>query len=605
MPDLTSAFPAHTQADWRKVAEAALKGASLDTLVVKTADDITLRPLYPRQTGARAMRGEAGAWKVLARLDHPQAGDANAQAQEDLANGADGLEVVFAGAVGAHGFGLGQWDAASLDRAFDGVAFDERARVELDLGPDGQAQAEAFAGLVTRSGANLADTRIAFGLDPLGLRARSGRVERPWSNEALRLVDTVAKLSGQGFGGPFVVADGRLIHDAGGTAAQELAFAIGAGVTYLRALGESEASAIGFRLAADADEFVTLAKFRALRLLWARVLEACSLPNLPARVHASSAWRMMSARDPYINVLRTTLAAFSAGLGGADSVALLPFSQAIGLPDAFARRLARNTQLVELRESRLGFVADPAAGAGAFEALTEALCAKAWGLFQSFEAQGGLPVALTTGEFQRTVAASAAALMRNVARLKAPITGVSAHPDLHEASIPVLPDTPTELRFEGESFAPALAPIRLTEPFERLRNSADRLPAKPIMFLAAMGPLAQHTRCVSFAHEFFAAGGIATIADPGASEASQAAARFQASGAREVCICGSDEAYRHHAAGFASALKRAGAHHVMLAGRPGENEAAWRAAGVNDFIFAGCDAVAALTEALRVAGAAV
>ena len=420
MAGLTSAFPGYGRADWLKAAEAALKGASLETLTAKTSDGIPFGPLYQGQAGPRALRGEPGPWKVFARIDQPEAGDANAQAQEDLANGADGLEIVFSGAVGAHGFGLGRWDAASLERAFEGVRFDAGGRFELDLGPQAETQAEAFAQIVARSGVDVARTSIAFGLDPLGLRVRSGRARRPWDDEAAQLALIVESLGAQGFAGPFVVADGRPIHDAGGTPAQELAFALGAAVTYLRALGGDKAGAIGFRLAADADQFATLAKFRAVRLLWGRVLEASGLPSLPARVHASGAWRMMSARAPFLNVLRGGLAAFSAGLGGADSVALLPFSQAIGLPDAFARRLARNTQLVELRESRLGFVADPAAGAGAYEALTEALGAKAWALFQGFEREGGLPAALATGEFQRSVAVSAAALCRDVARLKAP-----------------------------------------------------------------------------------------------------------------------------------------------------------------------------------------
>ena len=147
---------------------------------------------------------------------------------------------------------------------------------------------------------------------------------------------------------------------------------------------------------------------------------------------------MMTARDPYVNVMRGAAAAFSAGLGGADSVSVLPHTLAAGLPDSLARRLARNAQLILLRESNLGFVADPAAGAGAFEAMTHALCDKAWRLFQEIEGQGGLPSALASGAFQRQVAASAAALVRNVARLKTPITGVSAHADLAEPPVEVV-----------------------------------------------------------------------------------------------------------------------------------------------------------------------
>ena len=175
--------------------------------------------------------------------------------------------------------------------------------------------------------------------------------------------------------------------------------------------GEARAL-VAFRLAADADELATLSKFRALRIAWSRVEEACGLEPRAAHVQAESAWRMMTARDPYVNVMRGAAAAFSAGLGGADSVSVLPHTLAAGLPDSLARRLARNAQLILLRESNLGFVADPAAGAGAFEALTQALCDKAWGLFQEIEGRGRPAVGArerrvsTTGRRQRGGAGS-------------------------------------------------------------------------------------------------------------------------------------------------------------------------------------------------------
>ena len=244
----------------------------------------------------------------------------------------------------------------------------------------------------------------------------------------------------RGFAGPFAAADARCVHDAGGTPAQELAFALSAGLTYLRAL--EDPTAIEFRLAADADQFATLAKFRAMRLMWNRVEQGCGLTPSPIRLSACSAWRMMAAVEPFVNVMRAALAAFAAGLGGADSVTLLPFSQAVGLPDAFARRLARNTQIVELREARLGHVADPAAGAGGFEALTEGLCEKAWELFQAFEAAGGLERALERGLVQSSIATAAAALKREVARAKIVLTGVNAHPHLETNPVAVLPDAP-------------------------------------------------------------------------------------------------------------------------------------------------------------------
>ncbi len=582
-------FPARTEADWRKAAEAALKGAALDKLVSVTADGVALGPLHAARVGPRALRGQPGPWKALSRLDHPGAQDFSAQAREDLDNGADGLSVVFAGSGAAYGFGLARADPASLHKAFDGMRFDVGARFGLEVGAF--SQAEAFAALVERSGAETSRVDIAFGLDPLGRRARTGAFDP--QTGALR--GAVDRLREHGFAGPFAAADARCVHDAGGTSAQELAFALAAGLSYLREL--EDPGAIEFRLAADSDQFATLAKFRATRLLWSRVEETCGLSPKPIRLSAYSAWRMMTVVEPFVNVMRAALAAFAAGLGGADSVTLMPFSQAIGLPDAFARRLARNTQLVELREARLGVVADPAAGAGGFETLTEGLCEKAWALFQSWEAAGGLAKALDQGLVQSAVAAAAATLKRDVARGKSPLTGVSAHPHLEADAVSVLPDAPMP---PAASASGALTPIRLAEPFERLRIAAER--TRPRIFLAAIGPITEHIRRLGFARETFEAGGVATIAGAGADDAGRLAEEFRLSGAALACLCGTDEAYAKHAGDVAAALKGAGAAALYLAGRPGERAGAWRAAGIDGFIYAGVDLVAALEEVLRASG---
>jgi methylmalonyl-CoA mutase len=605
MAAAASAFPAYGEADWRRAAEAALKGASFERLVSKTVDAVRIEPVYRPGEGPRALRG-AGPWRVIARLDHPDADEANAQALDDLANGADGLQIVFSGALGAYGFGLRRFDPATFHKAFEGVRFDAGAHFELDLGREGPGQALGFAALVERKGVSPVDCDVSFGLDPFATATR-GPFPADWKAHAKPHAECALALRSMGFGGPLVTADSRGVHAAGGGPAQELAFALGAAVSLLRLLEEADVALdeagtlIAFRMAADADEFVTLSKFRALRVAWSRLQEACGLNSRPAHIHAESAWRMMTARDPYVNVLRGAMAAFSAGLGGADSISVLPHTLAVGLPDSLARRLARNGQLILLRESNLGFVADPAAGAGAFEALTKALCEEAWGLFQEIEVQGGLPSALLNGAFQRQVAASAAALGRGVARLKSPITGVSAHADLIERPVEVALGGP-----EREVFAyqdGALASIRLAEPFERLRERSDamlqRTGLPPKVYLVALGPEPTHRGRVRFVREWLEAGGFEAVYDGEAATAEEAAIRLKASGAPLVCLCGADESYAGRVKAFALAIKSSGAKGLALAGRPGAEEATWRAAGVDDFLFAGGDAVAALQGLYR------
>ncbi len=539
-------------------------------------------------------------------LDHPNADEANAQALDDLANGADGLQVVFSGTLGAYGFGLRRFDSASLHKAFDRVRFDAGANFELDLGPDGPDQALHFGALIERSGAKPEDCLVAFGLDPFTAAAR-GPFPADWSARVTPYVEAALALRSKGFRGPLLVADARAVHAAGGSPAQELAFALAAGVSLLRLvegtgapLGEARAL-VAFRLAADADELATLSKFRALRIAWSHIEEACGLEPRAAHVQAESAWRMMTARDPYVNVMRGAAAAFSAGLGGADTVSVLPHTLAAGLPDSLARRLARNAQLILLRESNLGFVTDPAAGAGVFEALTKALCDQAWGLFQEIEGQGGLPSALANGAFQRQVAVSAAALVRNAARLKTPITGVSAHADLAEGPVELAVGAP-----EREAFAFAeggLVPIRIAEPFERLRDLSDRFlqntGSRPKVYLAALGPEARHRRRVQFMREWLEVGGFEAVYQGETTTAEQAVEHIRVSSAPLVCLCGTDDAYAVQAEAFARAFKASDVKGVALAGRPGEFERAWRAAGVDDFIFVGEDAVATLRGLYR------
>ena len=247
------------------------------------------------------------------------------------------------------------------------------------------------------------------------------------------------------------------------------------------------------RLSADADQFLTLAKFRALRLLWARIEQACGLTPKPLFIAADTAWRMLTQRDAYVNMLRATMATFSAGLGGANAITVLPHTLALGLPDPFARRAARNTQLVLLEESNLAKVSDPAAGSGGIETLTRQLCEAAWSLFQEIEKAGGMFAALEQNLIQRKVAATRAAREANIAKRRDVLTGASEFPNLHEAEIAVLDAKPIVLPSYGEAKFKfdALPPMRLAAPFEALRDKSDErlksIGARPKIFLANLG----------------------------------------------------------------------------------------------------------------------
>ena len=401
---LASEFPPATRDDWLKLVRGALKDRPFERLISKTSDGIAIEPLYPRAPTALPVAGRQDAWQVMARIDHPDPAAANAQARHELENGATGLTLVFAGSAGAYGYGL-PGDADAVARVLDGVHLDAIA-LELQTAESTKDAADHVAVLAQASGHAPDQVSIRFGHDPIGAHALNGKSPIPWNDLGPRFAQHVAALATQGFKAALTAADGRLIHNAGGSEAQELAYVLAVGVAYLRALEsagigpDAARRLIGFRLAADTDQFLTIAKFRALRKLWARVEQACGVSPKPAFVAAETAWRVMTQRDPHVNMLRATIAAFSAGVGGADALTVLPFTSALGLPDRVARRIARNTQLLLLEESNIAKVGDPTAGSGGFEDLTEKLCHSSWALFQEIESIGGAPEALARGMIQ-------------------------------------------------------------------------------------------------------------------------------------------------------------------------------------------------------------
>ena len=659
---LAADFPPATREDWLKLVRAALQDRPFERLTAKTYDGLAIEPLYPRARAARPIAGRQGPWQVMARVDHPDPNAANAQALHDLENGATGLSLVFRGAIGDYGHGL---DASeeTVTKVLNGVLLDAIA-VELHTAETTKDAADHFAALVKARGHKPNAVDIRFGHDPLGAHLSGGGAPIPWRDLAPRFAEHVAALAALDFKGPLTAADGRIVHNAGGSEAQELAYTLAVAVAYLRALegaGVALSDArgmIGFRLSADADQFLTIAKLRALRLLWARVEAACGLDPQPAFVSAETAWRMMTRRDPWVNMLRASIAAFSAGVGGADAITVLPFTAALGLPDGFARRVARNIQLLLLEESNLWRVGDPAAGSGAIEDLTAKLSEAAWALFQEIEKAGGAPAALEAGLIQGKIAATRAGREKAVALRKDVLTGTSDYPQLTEASADILKiERTSAARYPvAIPYAP-LPAMRLAEPFEALRNAADRALAKsesrPRIFLANLGTPAAFNARATFAKNFFEAGGIEAVTNDGflpsprkavgrvdrqseakaigvgggdamrtllpphprplptasggrgeesaapAMDIAALIAAFKASRTPLACVCSSDEIYAACAPAAARALAAAGATHIYLAGRPKEQDTL-KAAGVGTFIFAGCDVLAVLADTHRI-----
>ncbi len=552
-------------AQWQKLALAVLRKAGTaddgtppeavrELLGSVTYDGITVAPLFtagdaaalpaagwPGQTPfIRGASAAPRAWDVRQRHADPDAKVTREAILADLENGATSIWL--------DGIAPG-----SIPEVLDGVYLD-LAPVVLDCGADTEAAAAVFLGLPGE------DKRGNLGADPLGWQARTGHPAD------LGMLGRLAKSPV-----PVATVDATPYHEAGGSDAEELGFAAATGLAYLRAFVDAGLSAgmalrqLEFRYAAGGDQFATIAKLRAARRIWARIATVCDVPHLGAQVqHAVTSAAMMTARDPWVNLLRTTVACFAAGVGGAGAVTVLPFDARLGLPDGFSRRIARNTSTLLIEEANVARVVDPAGGSWFVESLTDALAHAAWDVFTEVERAGGMRAALDSGLVADRVAATWQRRAERIAHRLDPVTGVSEFANLEERRPARSPAPPPPTG--------GLPRHRYAEAFETLRDAADG--SEATVSLVTLGPVASHTARASFAANLFAAGGIRTVHNGPNPEV--------------ACICGSDRAYAEQAEETARRLKAEGVRTVWLAGKPAGY------AHVDDYLYTGCDALAVL-----------
>lgn len=611
-PGRLNDFPSTNEAAWRKLALRALDGRPFETLISRTFEGLEIAPLYGRATneGPRAMRRDPGAWKIAQRIDHPDPAVANHIARSDLDGGANALTLTIAGAPAARGFGTAIHAPSDLDATLHGIDLD-CVPMRVDAGLHSLHIVQHLRVLAQERRLTSASLDVDFGHDPIGNFARTG--VSAWAPDTIGCDAAAASrlLRECGFAGHLLLADGRPYHEAAAGEAQELACIVATGVTYLRLLEanglglDAARDEIAFLLAADADQFLTLAKFRALRRLWARVESACGLRTKPVRLHAETSFRMMTQYDPRMNILRATIAAFAAAVGGADAITVLPSTLVLGLPDEAARRLARNTGLVLIHEACLAKVADPAAGAGAFETLTEELCTRAWGLFQRLEQQGGMIASLEAGLPQAWIGETAAARRMALAEHRFAITGVSAYPVFAEAPVEVLPfaATPSEgLQGKAALMCRPLPAQRDAEPFERLRAASDAFFAhtgtRPQIFVISLGSTPAIARQGEFARDLFATAGIEAVAHAAAGAPDEVASAFDRSGCKIACLCVTGSEPRKRISAHIDALHSAGATRLFVVGLSREAALSMQLGEEAEIIAEGDDILPALRTAL-------
>ncbi|WP_280404665.1 methylmalonyl-CoA mutase family protein [Nocardia brasiliensis] len=589
----------------RRVEIADLPEEPEQLLDETTYDGLTIAPLYTRRNerpeqplpgtfpfvrGGDATRDVHRGWHVSAYFGGSDAAAVNREIMSGLESGISALWL----GVGERGVAV-----ADLPAALSGVLFD-LAPLTLDAGEvTAEAAAQVFAALDAYDATARPDIRVSLGAAPLTSRfAERGDLGL---TETITLAETAAARAETVRA---ITVDGTAFHDAGASDAQELGAAVAAGLAYLRALTErldiaDALEQLAFRFAATDDQFATIVKFRAARQLWARVAHVCGAPDFGgAPQHAVTSAAMMTQRDPWVNLLRTTLAAFGAGVGGADSVTVLPFDSALpagelGVSKSFADRMARNTQLLLLEESRLGFVQDPAAGSWYVEDYTSELAAKAWEFMQEIEAAGGYLAALDSGLLGERIAATKAARDADVAHRKTAVTGVNEFPNLAEQPL-------------SEAARQAGRVARYGAAFEELRNRSDAYlaahGARPKALLVPLGSVAEHNVRVTFIANLLASGGIESI-NPGPLAIDGIASAATEAGAPIAVLCGADKRYGAEAGAAVEQLRAAGVETVLLAGAAKAVAELSDAQRPDGFLAAKIDAVAALSGLLEKVGA--
>jgi methylmalonyl-CoA mutase len=636
-PTSLSPFEPPTLDEWRRAVDAVLaKGQDLTAeqlaqaferrLTTTTYDGIRVQPLYmpsdapeladswpgssPFLRGSSAPGGIVDGWEVRQRVlvtgDGTGIGEV---ARGELERGTTGLwlDLTAANTV----------DVDTLDRALEGV-FLELVPISLSAGGRGVAAAHALMGLWERRGHGAEEIRGRLGLDPVAAILARGGQGADLDAAYVEIVEVVATCRDCWPGVRSLVADATVWHGAGASDTEQLAIGVASILETLRRLdaaGIAPRDALGqieLRLAAGPDQFLTIATIRAARLIWARLAEVFGVDAAQGapRIHAVTADAMFTQYDPWVNMLRSTVACFAAGVGGADAVTVTPHDAlgTQGRGSELGRRMARNTQAVLLDESHLGRVIDPAGGSWYLERLTRSVAEVAWETLTEIEAEGGFAAGVVSGALAARCAATWQRRRHDVATRRSPITGVSEFPNIDDQITVAAAAASSEDHSVEDLEIPALVTHRYAEDFEALRRAGDdhlrRHGARPEIVLVGVGTPADHTARVTFAKNLFEAGGLSTrlvelSSDSGSWPDVLARSEIES---RLVCVCSSDQRYSEVGVDAVRAVSAAGATRVYLAGRPAGVTTDLDNAGVDEFVALGIDAVEVLSRALVAAG---
>lgn len=627
---LASEFPATTHDEWKAAAEKLLKGAPFDKIMLtQTPETITLQPIYEKELleklpEAGTLPGQDGflrgtsasgyrlqPWKIAQEIPYSDPAAFNKALLHDLNAGQNAVSINITGANA-----LQFSSAADVQTAFKEIS-PEAIGFYFNSGDQAAAVAPLFLNWASAQQADLTKIEGAFNFDPLGELAATGQLVSPLSalyDAAAELVKTVSSALPR-----FATlgVSGSPYQNSGASVTEELGIQLATGLEYLRALGQrgieidAAAKQIAFTFSLGGNFFMEVAKLRAARVLWARIVaELGGNSSAQAmRQHARTGLFNKTRHDPYVNMLRTTTEALSAVIGGVESLTVGGFDECIRVPEEFSRRIARNTQIILQEECELTAVIDPAGGSWYIEKLTDDVARGAWKFFTEIEAKGGASAALKAGFIQEKIAATRKGREKLLNQRRVSLVGTNQYPNIIEKSLEPshIQNPAPQPKAAAAETIPPLPLARLAVNYEQLRAASAAYKAQhghgPKIHLANVNALRRHKARADFTRAFFETGGFEVTGAEGSTDVAKITADAVASGAELVVICGHDEDYMQYVPEICKAIKAAKPSlTLILAGMPGEHEAAYKAAGLDTNISVKSDNYATNREFLTKVG---
>lgn len=659
-----ASFPIPKYDEWEQEAEKSLKGKPLEKLVTTTYEQLQIKPIYIRSDIETTPEQYPGfpsyvrgtepdgymkkPWAVSQAISAKSPKEWNEIATYDIARGQTEIHLIL------DELGFSITSLGDVETMFSGISLSDYS-IRLDAGACSLSVLALFIAYFHKQQLPLDSLRGTIGMDPLSALAIKGELPTSlstlydvmadvtrWAKEQLPLIKTI-------------IVHGEPYHHGGANAVQELAFSFATAVEYIneclkRGLTVDEvAERMSFSFAIGADFFMEIAKLRAARAMWSNIIQAFGGSERAQKMslHARTSYFTKTVYDPYVNMLRASAEAFAAIVGGANSLHVSPFDEAIRPADEFSRRIARNTQLILLEEAHIGKVIDPAGGSYYVETLTAQIAEAAWKLFQQIEAKGGMTKALQAGVVQAEIENIAKLREQNVKMRKERIIGTNVYANVAEPKPTIQSVSPTkDESYDGETMertgnwldsaiafarrratargidaalamtgpSIAISPVRqwrLSEPFEQLRQAAERHlethGKRPTVHLINLGAIAHHKARADFMSGFFEAGGFAVVKNDGYMSVDEAIKGALEADGTHYIICGTDESYPEAVPAIAKALKDANPpRNVYVAGKqPLEIETTFIEAGVDGFIHIGSNCYETLVAFMKEMGVAL